>query len=121
MADENKALVRARGTALVPYPHPDPRSDDTRKKIGRAYKELEKGRWGWEPTGQPESLDKCVELARHIADGDLYAADQATASWAFAVTRVKVDFDPTFGLAADAAPASLKKSAPQSATKDGDK
>lgn len=91
----SKARVRARGTALCPDFAALERG--VRKFIGRDFKEVSPGQWGWVPTGSDEAVDKCREVAVALADGDLWAADEETASWATALTRKSVEFDPSFG------------------------
>lgn len=96
--DTQKARVRARGTALCPDFAAMDRG--VRRFLGRRYEQVSPGQWGWVPTGEAESVDKTREVAHAVADGDLYAADLETASWAASVTRKSVKFDPTFGGAA---------------------
>lgn len=90
-----KARVRARGTALCPDFAAMERG--VRKMIGRSYKEISPGQWGWVPTESDALVDRSREIAFALADGDLWAADEETAQWASAVTRQSVKFDPSFG------------------------
>jgi hypothetical protein len=90
-----KARVRARGDALCPDFAAMERG--VRRMLGRQYKEVSPGQWGFAPTGQVEEVEKCREIAVALADGDLAAADAETAAWAASVTRKSVDFDPLLG------------------------
>lgn len=90
-----KACVRARGSALLP----DFAAQDRgiKKMIGRTYEEVSPGQFGWKATGKSEEVARSAEIATAIADGDLFPGDAATAAWAAALTRKKVTFDPSFG------------------------
>ena len=92
---DTKARVRARGSALCPDFAAMERG--VRRFIGRKFQEVEPGQWGWVPTAADEQVDKCREIAFAIADGDLFAADEDTATWAAKVTRKSVSFDASFG------------------------
>lgn len=92
---ETKARVRARGTALCPDFAALERG--VRRMIGRTYKQVSPGQWGWEPTGKVAELERSREIAHALADGDLWAADAETAAWASVLTRKPVTFDPSFG------------------------
>lgn len=92
---DTKARVRARGTALCPDFAAMERG--VRRMIGRSFKEVSPGQWGWVPTDADELVEKCREIAFAIAEGDLFAADEETALWASALTRKSVAFDPSFG------------------------
>lgn len=92
---EMKARVRARGTALCPDFAAMERG--VRRMIGRDYKEVSPGQWGWVPKDSDELVEKCREIAFALADGDLWAADEETAQWASSLTRKSVEFDPSFG------------------------
>ncbi len=85
---DSKARVRARGTALCPDFAAMERG--VRKMIGRSFKEVSPGQWGWVPVEHDEEVEKCREIAFAIAEGDLYAADEETAQWASSVTRKSV-------------------------------
>jgi hypothetical protein len=102
MADD-KARVLARGSAAVPDFDAMDREPALRRSIGRRYEQLPSGDYGYVPTGAVELVGKRTEIARAIADGDLWPADQATADWAESLTRAGVVFDPTFGKAASPA------------------
>lgn len=101
---DDKVRVRARGTALCPDFDAMDRDPPLRRSLGRKYQEIAPGKFAWVPSGQAEAVTKRAEIARAIADGDLFAADQATADWAHATTRVSITFDPTFGGAVTNAP-----------------
>lgn len=96
MADLTKACVRARGTALVPNPDSDP-NNVMRRHVGRLLAEVEPGHFGFAPSGSDETVTATTEIARAIADGDLWPANLETAAWAAAITKVAVTFDPSFG------------------------
>ncbi len=104
MSNDDKARVRARGAALCPDFAAIERG--VRRMLGRAYQEVSPGQWGWVPNGD-DATPKSREVAYALADGDLYAADAATAAWASSVTGKSVKFDPSFG----AAPVDSKESA----------
>ncbi len=97
MPDDDKIRVRARGTALCTDYDAADREPPLRRVLGRKYQEVTPGQFGWVPSGEDEVVRKRPEVARAIADGDLYAADQATADWAHSITRSVIEFDPTFG------------------------
>lgn len=92
---DTKVRVRARGKALCPDFAAMERG--VRRMLGREYKEVSPGQWGWVPFERDEVVEKCREVAVALADGDLWAADEETAKWAVSVTRRPVAFDPTFG------------------------
>lgn len=96
MADD-KVRVLARGSAACPDFDAADREPPMRRKLGRAYKEISTGDYGYVPTNVAESVTKRAEIARALADGDLWPADQATADWANSITHAGVKFDPTFG------------------------
>lgn len=104
MADD-KVRVLARGTARHPDQAAEERSTPLRRAIGWDYREIEPGQFGWVKRQEPESVEKRVDIARAIADGDLWPADQESADWAHTVTRAPIKFDPSFGSAAAASPA----------------
>lgn len=81
--------VRARGTALVQ--DIDALDANTKRFIGRAYKEVEPGVWGFVPTGEDAVVRAHTEYVRELKEGMLWPADEATAK------RCGVKFDPTFG------------------------
>lgn len=88
---EAKARVRARGTALCPDFAALERG--VRRMIGRDYKEVTPGQWGWAPKDSDELVEKSREIAYALADGDLAAADEETAQWATSVARRPVKFE----------------------------
>ncbi len=92
---EMKARVRARGMALCPDFAAMDRG--VRRMLGRSYKEVSPGQWGWAPNDEAELVEKSREVAYALADGDLWAGDEETAQWASSVSRKSVKFDPSFG------------------------
>lgn len=68
---------RARGTALVT--NFERLELGTRSFVGRKWAEVEPGRWGFKPTDEPEQVPYRAEYVKACKDGDLYAADAATA------------------------------------------
>jgi hypothetical protein len=97
---DDKARVYARGSALVPDFDAAEREPAIRRMIGRKYEQVKPQQWGWVPSGEPQALSKRAEVARALADGDLWAADEETAAWASALMRRPVKFDATFGRSA---------------------
>lgn len=84
-----KLRFRARGNALVQnYARMEA---GIKSFIGRTYKEVEPGVYGFVPTGEDEEVAFAFEYVKACKDGDLYAADMATAS------ACGVPFDPSFG------------------------
>jgi hypothetical protein len=83
--------VRARGTSLVP--NHEAEEAGTRRFIGRKYAEVSPGQWGFEPTNAVEDVPNRPEYVKAVKDGDLWAADQATAD------ACGVAFDGLFGAA----------------------
>jgi hypothetical protein len=79
----------ARGTAQVTDVHAQERG--VRRCVGRRWQEVTTGRWAWVPTEEPQEIDYHADLVRACRDGDLWAADAATAK------ECRVPFDPTFG------------------------
>jgi hypothetical protein len=79
----------ARGTAQVTDPHAQDRG--VRRCVGRRWQEVTTGRWAWVPTEDPQEIDYHHDLAKACRDGDLWAADEATAK------ACGVPFDPSFG------------------------
>jgi hypothetical protein len=88
MAKENLRFY-CRGQALVADVHAQERGK--RRFVGRRWQEVLPGRWGFCPTEQPEELPYHHDLAKACRDGDLWAADEATAK------ACGVPFDPDFG------------------------
>lgn len=89
MSEKLKFL--ARGTACVPDPHGADANPQRRRTVGKTHKEVKPGTWGWIPNDAPDELLYHHDLAKAVKDGDLWAADEATAK------ACGVDFDPTFG------------------------
>lgn len=79
----------ARGTALVTDVHAQERG--IRRFVGRRWQEITLGRWAWVPTEKGQELDAHPDLIRACRDGDLWPADEATA------TTCGCGFDPNFG------------------------
>ena len=87
--------VRARGRALVT--HYDALTRGIRCFVGRrldasTIDPTTDSGVSFVPTGVAETVPATVEYVRHVQHGDLWAADQATA------TYCGVTFDPTFGV-----------------------
>lgn len=85
---------RARGTALAQ--HHEKLDAGIKKFVGRQYLQLEPGVWGFKPTGESEEVAYRAEYVKACKDGDLWAADEATAA------ACGVPFDPHFGASAPA-------------------
>lgn len=88
--------VRARGTALAADYKAAEHS--VRRFIGRSLKVVQEDLSGdgnhvagWVPIDEAVEIDARAEHMRHVSDGDLWAADEATA------LACGVKFDPTFG------------------------
>lgn len=94
---DDKIRVRAKGAALCPDFDGLEREPPVRRYLGRQYAEVTPGRWGFVPTSADDTTTKRTELARAMADGDLWPADEATAAWASETLGKPVKFDPTFG------------------------
>ncbi len=77
-----------RRSAQVTDPHAQDR--DHRRCVGRAWREIFTGRFAWVPTGEVEAIDYHADLVMACKDGDLWAADAATAK------TCGVPFDPAF-------------------------
>jgi hypothetical protein len=85
-----KLRFRARGNALVQN---FARMEAGIKSfVGRKYQEVEPGQWGFVPTGETEEVAYAAEYVKACKDGDLFAADEATAA------ACGVSFDPSFGV-----------------------
>lgn len=93
---------RARGTALCQ--HFEKLEARIKAFVGRKYKEVEPGVFGFAPTGEVETVPYRAEYVKACRDGDLWAADADTAK------TCGVDFDPSFG--ADAPSPAAAPSAP---------
>lgn len=88
-----------RGTALVTDPGAQDRG--VRRFVGRAWRQIappvgvgpgaHPGTWVWAPTGEVEEIDFHYDLLQACRDGELWAADAATAA------TCRVPFDPDFG------------------------
>ena len=88
-----------KGTALVTDPHAQDRG--LRRFVGRAWRQIappigvgpnaHPGTWVWAPTGEVEDIDFHFDLLQACRDGELWAADEATAK------TCGVPFDPDFG------------------------
>ena len=93
--------VRARGDALLQ----DYEAMDARVKrfVGRKLVEVEPSKWGFVPTGESVSVPFRGEYVRAVQEGDLWAADAATAA------ACGVDFDPKFGAPGKADASAEKK------------
>lgn len=80
---------RARGASLVQ--NFEKLEAGIKTFVGRKYVEPSPGLWGFAPTGD-EVVPYRAEYVKACKDGDLYAADEATAS------ACGVEFDSTFGV-----------------------
>lgn len=80
---------RARGEALAQ--NHERLEANIKSFIGRKYIEVEPGQWGFAPTGEAEEVAYRADYVKACKDGDLWAADQATAD------ACGVAFDSTFG------------------------
>ena len=88
-----------KGTALITDPHAQDRG--LRRFVGRAWRQIappigvgpnaHPGTWVWAPTGEVEEIDFHFDLLQACRDGELWAADEATAK------TCGVPFDPEFG------------------------
>ncbi len=79
----------ARGIALVT--DVDAQERGLRRFIARRWQEVQPGRWAWVPAEKPQEVESHPDLLRACRDGDLWAADEATAK------ACGVSFDPLFG------------------------
>ncbi len=81
--------VRARGDALLQdYEALDA---GVKRFVGRQFKEVEPGQWGFVPTQDSAKIPYRAEYVRAVKEGDLWAADAATAA------ACGVEFDSKFG------------------------
>ena len=86
---------RARGTALVQ--HFERLDAGIKSFVGRRFTRVggptpaPTDRWSFSPTGEAEEVAYRAEYVKACKDGDLWAADKATAD------ACGVSFDPTFG------------------------
>ncbi len=101
----------ARGSALVPDFGAMERAVPLRRYIGRKYKEVSLGQWGFVPTLEADAVSSHFnEYVKACKAGDLWAGDLETAEYC------GVPFDPSFGGAvAKPAPKPSPKPAPKSA------
>lgn len=86
-----KLRFRARGTALVQ--NFQRLEAGIKSFVGRKLEQVDEEQWGFAPTGEDEEVNYCAEYVRCCKDGELYAADEATAK------ACGVPFDPNFGSA----------------------
>lgn len=84
-------LVLARGTAMVPDFAAIERPNPLRRFLGRTYRQVAPGQWGFEPKAEAEAVEASADVIKALRDGDLWPADKATADAA------GVEFDPKFG------------------------
>ena len=72
----------ARGTALVPDFAAMDRALPLRRFIGRKYKEVKLGQWGFEPKAEAEEVSTHFnEYVKACQAGDLTPADKETANY----------------------------------------
>lgn len=82
----------ARGTALAADVHAQEHpTHAVRRFVGRRWQEVTPGRWAWCPTEAPQECEYHHDFVRACKDGDLWPADEETA------TLCGVAFDPNFG------------------------
>lgn len=82
--------VLARGSALVPRFDADDNAK-TRRFTGRTFDPSIGVAGGWPAKSEPEEVPALAEFMFAVRDGDLWAADEATAA------ACGVKFDPKFG------------------------
>jgi len=75
---DNRLRFYARGSALVTDPHAQERG--IRRFVGRRWQEVLPGRWAWCPTGEPQAMASHPDLVKAVRDGDLWPADEVTAT-----------------------------------------
>lgn len=106
MSTPEKLRFRARGTALVPNLD---RITQPPTFVGRVYKEVSPGKWGFAPVDEDTEVPYRAEYVKACADGDLYPADEETAAacapWAKSHGQPAPIFDKTFGAKALEKPA----------------
>ncbi len=78
MAD--KMRFAARGTACVPDPHGSDATPQRRRMVGRKHEQISPGQWAWVPLKNPDELSYHHDLLKAVRDGELWAADEATAA-----------------------------------------
>ncbi len=86
----------AKGDAVQPDPHGAEAEPQRRRAIARKHQEVTPGKWAWVATAEPETCKYHHDLVKACKDGDLWAADEATAK----ICGVK--WDPTYGGERDA-------------------
>jgi hypothetical protein len=75
---EPKTLrLRASGDALLS--HYESMANGVRRFVGREYKEIEPGVWGFAPKREPEEVPNRAEYREAVQAGDAEPADEATA------------------------------------------
>jgi hypothetical protein len=89
MSNRPRLRFYCRGTALVTDPGAQDRGH--RRFVGRRWQEVVPGTYAWCPTDQPEEIDFHFDLLQACREGDLWAADEATAK------TCGVAFDATCG------------------------
>lgn len=100
----SKLRFRARGESLVQ--HFERMEAGVKSFVGRKYLEVKPGQFGFVPTDKDEEVDYRAEYVKACKDGDIWAADQATAD------ACGVTFDSSFG-----APKAADKPSAKSAEK----
>jgi hypothetical protein len=95
---------------------PDPNGADLpvqrRRIIGCAHKEVSPGTWGWVASGAVEEIAYHRDIRKAVIDGDLWAADEATAK------ACGVPWDPKCGGDTEAAAAIASSGKVPTALKD---
>ncbi len=82
----------ARGDSLVQDFAAMERSLPMRRYVGRKYKEVKLGQWGFAPKDEAETVSTHFnEYVKACKAGDLWPADEETAAYC------GVEFDATFG------------------------
>jgi hypothetical protein len=89
MSNRPRLRFLCRGTAQVA--DPNAQLNGNRRCIGRRWQEVVPGTWSWCPTDKADETDYHPDLVQACKEGDLWAADDATAK------ACGVAFDPTFG------------------------
>jgi hypothetical protein len=90
MGNPASLRFRARGTALVP--NFEYEAAGVRAFIGRKKVEVQPGQLGFAPLDEAVETPYRQEYVKACKDGDLWAADEATAK------ACGVKFDPAFGV-----------------------
>lgn len=86
--------VRARGLALIV--NYEALEAGARRFVGRVHDPKLGKNGGWPPDAEPHSVPNRAEYRKAVADGSLWAADEATAK------ACGVKFDSAFGASVDA-------------------